>query len=129
MPTETSLSSPTLSRSRSMLSGSSCTTSSLAGFVCGAAAGVALALLFTPLRGAAVRARLRNYASDGTGKLQVLIESGRSMAQDYLHQTASVIEEGRRAFRTSGYSSPQPLTASVAEISGTSLRFEEPLGG
>ncbi len=128
MPTETSLYSPS-SSSSSMRSASSCTSSSMAGFVCGAAAGVALALLFTPLRGAAMRARVRSYAAEGSEKLQGLIESGRSMAQDYLYQTTSAMEEGRRAFRTSGYSSPEPLTASLAEISGASLRFEEPLGG
>jgi hypothetical protein len=63
-----------------------------------------------------------------------------------------LIEEGRRALRTrsgmlasssdssslssmpmrtssSSSSSSQPLTASVAEISGIDRRFEEPLGG
>lgn len=134
MPTETTLSSPALTpRTNSMTAETRCASSSIASFaygaVAGAAAGVALALLFAPMRGAAMRARVRSYAAEGSHKMQELIASGRSMANDALHQTTSTIQEGRRAFRTSGYSSPEPLTASVAEISSAAHRFEEPLGG
>jgi hypothetical protein len=72
--------------------------------------------------------------------------SVRSYAQDAFGQAAGVVEQGRQAFRTGtdqsastsgGYSSsqgrpnstPETLTASVAEIAGLDRRFEEPLGG
>jgi hypothetical protein len=91
-----------------------------------------------------MRNSVRNYASQGGERLSRLVESGRCLAEDAFNQAAGVIEEGRRAFRTSRdaassssssssasrtYSSPQPLTASVAEIAGLDRRFEEPLGG
>jgi hypothetical protein len=88
-----------------------------------------------------MRNSVRNYASQGGERLSRLVESGRCLAEDAFNQAAGVIEEGRRAFRTSReaasssssssptYSSPQPLTASVAEIAGIDRRFEEPLGG
>jgi hypothetical protein len=92
-----------------------------------------------------MRSSVRSYASQGSARLSELIESGRCLAEDAIHQASSLIEEGRRALRTSSglsasassssasstspsYSS-QPLTASVAEISGVDRRFEEPLGG
>jgi hypothetical protein len=89
-----------------------------------------------------MRNSVRNYAAQGGERLSQLVESGRCLAEDAFNQAASVIEEGRRAFRTSAeaassassssprtYSSPEPLTASVAEIAGHDRRFEEPLGG
>jgi hypothetical protein len=100
-------------------------------------------LIFTPMRGSDVRSSVRSYASQGGARLSELLESGRCLAEDAAHQASALIEEGRRAFRTSrasssgssssmsasSYSSSQPLTASVAEISGLDRRFEEPLGG
>jgi gas vesicle protein len=117
--------------------------SSLAAGLCaGACVGAALALIFAPMRGTDMRNSVRNYASQGGERLSRLVESGRCLAEDAFNQAASVIEEGRRAFRPSAdaasssssassrtYSSPQPLTASVAEIAGLDRRFEEPLGG
>jgi gas vesicle protein len=129
------------SRSSSSLSSSeSCSSwSSLAAGLCaGAAAGAALALIFAPMRGSEMRDSVRRYASTGGERLSHLIEGGRCAAEDAINRVSSLIEEGRRAFRTSSdlsasgsssYSSSQPLTASVAEISGMDSRFEEPLGG
>ena len=141
------------SSSSSMSSSESCSSwSSLAAGLCaGACAGAALALIFTPMRGSDMRSSVRSYASEGGARLSELIESGRCLAEDAVHQASSLIEEGRRAFRTrsgmlasssdssslssmptrtsSSSSSSQPLTASVAEISGLDRRFEEPLGG
>jgi hypothetical protein len=90
-----------------------------------------------------MRNSVRSYASQGGARLSELMENGRCLAEDAIHQASALIEEGRRAFRTSSmsasstapattsssYASPQPLTASVAEISGVDRRFEEPLGG
>jgi gas vesicle protein len=142
--------SPWSSSSSSMSSSESCSSwSSLAAGLCaGAAAGAALALIFTPMRGSDMRNSVRSYASQGGTRLSELLESGRCLAEDAVHQASALIEEGRRAFRTnsslsasgsssssssamssSSYSSSQPLTASVAEISGLDSRFEEPLGG
>ena len=134
------------SSSASMTSSDSCSSwSSLAAGLCaGAVAGAALALIFTPMRGSDMRNSVRSYASQGGARLNELLESGRCLAEDAVHQASSLIEEGRRAFRTragmsassdssapsySSSSSSQPLTASVAEISGMDRRFEEPLGG
>ena len=131
------------SSSSSMSSSESCSSwSSLAaGLVAGACAGAALALAFTPMRGSDMRNSVRSYASQGGTRLSELIESGRCLAEDAVHQASSLIEQGRNALRTtSGMSaspsstapssaSSQPLTASVAEISGVDRRFEEPLGG
>jgi gas vesicle protein len=128
--------SPWSSSSSSMSSSESCSSwSSLAAGLCaGACAGAALALIFTPMRGSEMRNSVRSYASQGGTRLTELIASGRCLAEDAVHQASALIEEGRRAFRTrsgmsSSYSSSQPLTASVAEISGLDRRFEEPLGG
>jgi gas vesicle protein len=105
-----------------------------AGLAVGACLGAAVALLYTPMRGSAIRNSLRNYAGQGRERLSHLLEDGRSLAGDALQRAASLIEEGRRAFRTTGSTrksepSSQPLTASVAEIAGYDRRFEEPLGG
>jgi gas vesicle protein len=109
------------------------------GLVTGAIAGAALALAYAPMRGSQMRSSIRRYASDGSERLARMVESGRSAAEDAIHRAASLIEEGRSAFRTgsspssissaTSHSSSQPLTASVAEISGVDRRFEEPLGG
>jgi gas vesicle protein len=115
-------------------------SSLVAGLCAGACVGAAVALIFAPMRGTEMRNSVRNYASQGGERLSRLVESGRCLAEDAFNQAAGVIEEGRRAFRTSRdaassspssrtYSSPQPLTASVAEIAGVDRRFEEPLGG
>jgi gas vesicle protein len=133
--------------SSSSSSSESCSSwSSLAAGLCaGACAGAALALIFTPMRGSEMRNSVSRYASQGGARVSELIASGRCLAEDAVHQASALIEEGRRAFRTSSglsgsssgsssmssssYSSSQPLTASVAEISGMDSRFEEPLGG
>lgn len=140
--------SPWSSSSSSMSSESCSSWSSLAAGLCaGACAGAALALIFTPMRGSDMRNSVRNYTSQGGARLSELIESGRCLAEDAIYRASALIDEGRRAFRTSSglsasgsssssassmsssYSSSQPLTASVAEISGLDRRFEEPLGG
>jgi gas vesicle protein len=111
-----------------------------AGMVAGAIVGAAFALMYTPMRGSEVRRSIRRYASEGGEQLAHLVESGRSVAGDAIDRVACLIEEGRQAFRTSytsgvessrssSYPSSQPLTASVAEITGLDRRFEEPLGG
>ena len=135
--------------SGSSMARSSCRSSSswglAAGLCAGAVAGAAIALLSTPKRGSEVRSSLRSYASQGGERLQELVSTGRCLAEDAIHQATALIEEGRRAFTTSSApsasgsngstgswsssSSSQPLTASVAEISGRDRRFEEPLGG
>jgi len=110
-----------------------------AGLCAGACLGAAAALLMAPMRGSELRSSIRNYASQGSGRVSQLLESGRCLAEDAIHQVTSVIEQGRQAFRTSSSSpsstassssSSQPLTASVSDISsGFGRRFEEPLGG
>ncbi len=116
-------------------SGGSSWSALAAGLVAGACLGAAVALLYAPMRGAAMRSSLRDYAGQGAQRLTDLLEDGRSLAEDAVHRAASLIDEGRRAFRTSAGASgatgspSQPLTASVAEISGYDRRFEEPLGG
>jgi gas vesicle protein len=143
--------------SSSTRSVSSCASSSsswgfVAGVCAGAAAGAAVALLYTPKRGSEIRSSLQSYAAQGGERLQELVATGRCLAEDALHQAAALIEEGRRAFNTSAAlassgsssssdssgptslrgvtsNSSQPLTASVAEMSGVDRRFEEPLGG
>lgn len=140
------------SSSSSVSSSESCSSwpSLAAGLCAGACAGAALALIFTPMRGSDMRSSVRSYASQGGARLSELLESGRCLAEDAVHQASALIEQGRRAFRTSpglsaassgssssrssmssssSFSSSQPLTASVAEISGLDSRFEEPLGG
>jgi gas vesicle protein len=127
------------SSSSSLSSSESCTSwSSLAAGLCaGAVAGAALALIFAPMRGSEMRRSVRSYASQGGERLSQLMESGRCLAEDAIDRASTLIDEGRRALRTSGTSpssspsasSPQPLTASVADISGMDRRFEEPLGG
>lgn len=118
----------------------------VAGLCAGAAVGAAFALLYTPKRGSEVRSSLRSYASQGGEKLQEIVASGRCLAEDALHRASSLIEEGRRALGTGeanawgtnqsnassnlrSVSRSEPLTASVAELSGIDRRFEEPLGG
>jgi gas vesicle protein len=127
------------SSSSSLSSSESCSSwSSLAAGLCaGAVAGAALALVFAPMRGSDMRRSVKGYASQGGERLSQLMESGRCLAGDAISRASELIDEGRRAFRTSSRSaslssassSPQPLTASVAEISGMDSRFEEPLGG
>lgn len=106
-----------------------------AGVCAGAAVGAAIGLVAAPMRGSELRGKLQRYASQGGDQLSSLIASGRSLAEDALHQATSLIEQGRRALRTSvpsgvspARATSEPLTASVAEISGN-RRFDEPLGG
>jgi gas vesicle protein len=120
-------------------SSSECTSRSalVAGLCAGAVVGAAAALMFAPMRGAQLRSSIRGYAAQGGERLSHLVESGRCLAEDAMNRAGSLIEEGRRAFRTNynpsssaTYSgSSEPLTASVAEISGLDRRFDEPLGG
>jgi gas vesicle protein len=116
----------------STLSSSSSWMGLASGLCIGACAGAAAALLLTPRRGSEVRGAIRSYASQGSESVSQLISSGRNLAHDAYCQVTAAIEEGRRAFRTSrastsGYSSSQPLTASVSDMSDH--RFDEPLGG
>jgi hypothetical protein len=86
-----------------------------------------------------MRSSIRRYASDGSQRLSRIVDDGRAVAEAAMHRAAALMEQGRRAFSTkpvtaslstgTTYSSSQPLTASVAEISGIDRRFEEPLGG
>jgi hypothetical protein len=95
--------------------------------------------MYAPMRGREVRSSIRRYATDGGERLSRFVENGRLMAGDAIERATSLFEQGRHAFRTrSGIgsmpsatspASSQPLTASVAEISGLDRRFEEPLGG
>jgi gas vesicle protein len=119
-----------------------------AGLCAGAAAGAAVALAYAPMRGSDLRSKLAGYASQSGEQLSSLIESGRCLAEDALHQATALIEQGRQALSTSGISSPsssssssssvssssystssEPLTASRSDISGRNRRFDEPLGG
>jgi len=110
-----------------------------AGLCAGGFVGAAAALMLAPMRGSEFRSSIRSYASQGGDRLSNLIESGRCLAEDALHQLTSAIEQGRQALRTSStsdssasssYSSSQPLTASLSDMSsGVGRRFEEPLGG
>jgi gas vesicle protein len=122
--------------SRSIAPDSSAPWSSFAAGICaGAAIGAALALMYAPMRGNEFRSSLRRYANDGGDRLSTLLDSGRSIAGDALNRAASLIEQGRQALRTTrdgssrSFSSSEPLTASVSEITAYDRRFEEPLGG
>lgn len=129
---------PLSSRSSSSLESCSSWSSLAAGLCAGAVAGAAVALIFAPMRGNEMRRSVRGYASQSGERLSQLMESGRSLAEDAIQRASALIEEGRRVFRTNAgrfsslstySSSTQPLTASVAEISGVDRRFQEPLGG
>ena len=77
--------------------------SSMIGLGLGLVAGVAAGLLLAPMRGSQMRQSLRSRA-DGA-----------------LDRGMSLIEEGRRAFRTrrlGAQSESAPLTATVGEIAG-----------
>jgi gas vesicle protein len=110
-----------------------------AGLVAGALAGAAVALLFAPRPGNEIRSSIRHFASDRRQQMSRLIETGRTRAGDAVHRASNLIEKGRHAFRTKGRtwstdsstsgSGAQPLTASVADITGADRRFEEPMGG
>jgi gas vesicle protein len=133
--------SATSSSSLSSVDESGISWSSLAAGLCaGACVGAGLALIYAPMRGSELRSSVRSYAAQGGERLSNLMESGRSIAEDAFSRASSLMEQGRHAFRTgsgitdsstvrSSASSPQPLTASVADISGRDRRFEEPLGG
>lgn len=100
-----------------------------AGLLAGAVAGAALALMFTPSRGTEMRDSIRRYASDGAERASSLIEQGRRALRSGW-DSASDSARSASPFNTGATrSGSQPLTASVAEISGIDRRFEEPLGG
>jgi len=103
--------------------------------------------MFAPAPGADVRRSIRRAASDSGQRLSRVVGNGRAMAGDAVHRASELIEQGRHAFGSGragaasiapesaplssdmSRSGPQPLTASVAEISDVDRRFEEPLGG
>jgi gas vesicle protein len=93
---------------------------SLMGLAVGVAAGLAAGLLAAPMRGSEMRSTLRSRASDGSARLQSMASSGREWAQQAMDRAMCLIEEGRRALRTSYGSSaapePAPLTATLGEI-------------
>jgi gas vesicle protein len=89
------------------------------GFAIGVAAGLTAGLLAAPMRGSDMRSTLRSRASDGSQRLQSLAASGRGWAQNTMDRAMTVMEEGRRAFRTSrqaGSVEPAGLTATLGEI-------------
>src|SRR5262245_43213132 len=71
-----------------------------AGLIAGAVVGAGLALIFAPARGSEFRHSIRRYASEGGDRLSRLVENGRAIAGDAVHRASSLIEQGRRAFRT-----------------------------
>ena len=83
------------------------------GLALGVTAGLAAGLLAAPVRGTVMRARLRDRASDSSARLQSLASSASDWASHALDRGLSVIEQGRRALRTS---EPEPLRASLGEI-------------
>ena len=87
--------------------------SSLMGLALGVTAGLAVGLLAAPMRGSVMRARLREQAADGSVRLQSLASSSRDWATRAVDQGWSLIEQGRRALRTS---EPEPLHATMGEI-------------
>src|SRR5688572_33085013 len=97
-----------------------CNSSSMMGLAVGIVAGLAAGLLAAPMRGTDMRANLRSRAVDGSARLQTLASSGRGWAQQALDRGMMLLEEGRRAFRTSPTvatsSTSAPLTASLGEI-------------
>ena len=86
---------------------------SLMGLAVGVTAGLAVGLLMAPTRGSDMRARLRDRASDGSARLQSLASSSRDWATHAIDRGLSLVEQGRRALRTS---TPEPLRATVGEI-------------
>lgn len=86
---------------------------SLVGLAIGVTVGLAAGFLTAPLRGTAMRARLRDRAAEGGVRLQSLASSSRDWAAHALNRASSVIDEGRRALRTTR---PEPLRATVGEI-------------
>jgi gas vesicle protein len=107
------------------------------GLIAGAVAGAAIALVFAPRRGTELRSSMRHYASERGQQVSRMVQNGRSRAGDVVQRASSLIEQGRNALRTStrwgtsggSREGSRPLTASVAEISASDRRFEEPLGG
>ena len=88
------------------------------GLAVGVAAGLAAGLLAAPMRGTDLRANLRSRAVDGGARLQTLASSGRDWAHHAMDRAMSLLDEGRRAFRTShtGDTGTAPLTATIGEI-------------
>jgi hypothetical protein len=64
---------------------------------------------------------LRQRAADGSERLQSFASSSRGWALDALDRGLMLIEEGRRAFRTSSAPPPETtrLTATLGEIAQT----------
>lgn len=84
------------------------------GLAVGVAVGLVAGLLASPTRGSVTRARLRDRAVDGSARLQSLASSTRDWATHTFDRGVSLVEQGRRALRTSH---AEPLRASVGEIS------------
>ncbi len=90
------------------------------GLAIGMVAGVAAGLLAAPMRGADMRATLRERASDGGARLQSLAGSGRGWMQQTLDRAMLLLDEGRRAFdtgrsaNTTRTNRPAPMTKPVA---------------
>jgi gas vesicle protein len=83
------------------------------GLALGVTAGLALGLLAAPMRGSAMRARLRDRAAERGTRLQSLASSSRDWAAQALERGWSLLEQGRRALRTT---EAAPLHATMGEI-------------
>jgi hypothetical protein len=92
--------------------------STLMGLAVGVAAGLTAGLLAAPLRGSDLRAVLRQRAADGSERLQSFASSSRGWVLDALDRGLMLIEDGRRAFRTSAAPpiATERLTATIGEI-------------
>jgi gas vesicle protein len=90
----------------------------LVGLAVGVAAGLTAGLLAAPMRGTEMRANLRQRANDRSAQLRSLAESGRNWAMSARGRAMQLIDEGRRAFRTSrgDMSETGPLTATLGEL-------------
>jgi gas vesicle protein len=80
--------------------------SSMLGIGVGLLAGAAAGLLMAPMRGSQMRASLRSHADSA------------------LDRGMTLVEEGRRAFRTRMARESEPLTAPLAEIAQMHSRSE-----
>ena len=104
-------------------------SSSLSMFAVGIACGAALGVLLSP-RGAFVRSAVRDYASQGSERLQQLASSGMHWAEDTLHQAMRVLEQGRQAFSTSSSStsSSGSIGSARTSTSGSSSSLTASIG-
>lgn len=133
------------SSSSSSLSSGLC-SSSLSMFAVGIACGAAASLLLSSTRGSQLRNAVRDYASQGSERLQQIASSSIHWAEDSLQQAMSALEEGRRAFSRSQSASSgngsigslgssassrtsSSLTASIGDRSSSSSRSVDDFSG